>query len=90
MRILIVGGGIAGLALAGLLDKQGIDATVVEKRPQNNEAGYSMGIWFNGTRILDQRGVGGIFRKNRVPFSFPSPGHYPALHPNLSLHENIY
>jgi 2-polyprenyl-6-methoxyphenol hydroxylase-like FAD-dependent oxidoreductase len=56
-RVIIVGGGITGLALANMLEKYEIDFAVLEKHedltPQLG-AGYAM--LPHGARILDQLG----------------------------------
>ncbi|MFD2923943.1 FAD-dependent oxidoreductase [Halobacillus naozhouensis] len=52
MKILIVGGGIAGLSLAGLLRKRGIEPVVVEKVEEYGEVGYFLGLWPLGSRVL--------------------------------------
>ena len=53
MRILIVGGGIAGLTLAALIRQRDQEPLVVEKvgeyRP---ESGYLLGLWPLGSRVL--------------------------------------
>jgi 2-polyprenyl-6-methoxyphenol hydroxylase-like FAD-dependent oxidoreductase len=56
-KVLIAGGSVAGLALANMLEKIGIEYLVLEK--YNNIApnlGASIGIFPNGFRILDQIG----------------------------------
>jgi len=45
--VLIVGGGIAGLALAGFLAQQGREPTVVE-RASWRRTGYGIGLWGEG------------------------------------------
>ncbi|HZG56810.1 FAD-dependent oxidoreductase [Paenibacillus sp.] len=57
MKILIVGGGIAGLSLAGLLTKRGVEPVVVEKTAQYGKAGYFLGLWPIGSRVLHALGV---------------------------------
>jgi 2-polyprenyl-6-methoxyphenol hydroxylase-like FAD-dependent oxidoreductase len=52
MRILIVGGGIAGLTLAALLGRRGTRTTVVEKSQGYGGVGYVLGLWPLGSRIL--------------------------------------
>jgi len=56
-RVIISGGGIAGLSLANALQHAGIDYILLEARaviaPQ---VGASIGLMPNGSRILDQVG----------------------------------
>ena len=51
-NVLIVGGGIAGLALANLLDTNKFNSTIIEKKTVANEDGYIIGIWANGLHAL--------------------------------------
>jgi 2-polyprenyl-6-methoxyphenol hydroxylase-like FAD-dependent oxidoreductase len=54
-RVIIVGGGLAGLTLANSLERAGIDYLLLEARPMIDPAvGASMGFMANGNRILDQ------------------------------------
>jgi 2-polyprenyl-6-methoxyphenol hydroxylase-like FAD-dependent oxidoreductase len=52
MRILIVGAGIGGMTLAALLERQGIRPTLVERAPDFEHAGYMLGLWPLGYRVL--------------------------------------
>jgi 2-polyprenyl-6-methoxyphenol hydroxylase-like FAD-dependent oxidoreductase len=52
MRVLVVGAGIAGLALAALLARQGRQVLLVERQPEGADAGYVIGLWPQGTRVL--------------------------------------
>ena len=55
--MLIVGGGIAGPALAIFLNKAGITSTVFEAYPQTDDIGGGMQIAPNGMRVLEQIGI---------------------------------
>lgn len=50
--ITIVGGGIAGLALAAALDPSRFHVTVYEKRPELPTVGNALGMWPNAQRAL--------------------------------------
>jgi 2-polyprenyl-6-methoxyphenol hydroxylase-like FAD-dependent oxidoreductase len=52
VRILIIGGGFAGLTLAGLLRQTGLSPVVVEKAPRYEPVGYVIGLWPLGSRVL--------------------------------------
>ena len=55
--ISIVGGGIAGLALAATLDPARFHVTVDEKRPELPTVGTALGMWPNAQRALARLGV---------------------------------
>ncbi|NJC23728.1 2-polyprenyl-6-methoxyphenol hydroxylase-like FAD-dependent oxidoreductase [Arthrobacter pigmenti] len=57
MRILIVGAGTAGLALAGLLARRGEAAVVVDRRPHDADLGYAIALWPHGSRVFHALGV---------------------------------
>lgn len=58
LRVIIVGGSVAGLTLALSLERLGIDYVVLEARDAfAPQVGASIGIFSNGARILDQLGV---------------------------------
>jgi 2-polyprenyl-6-methoxyphenol hydroxylase-like FAD-dependent oxidoreductase len=57
MRILIAGAGIGGMALAALLVRWGVRPTLVEKAPSFEHAGYMLGLWPLGSRVLHGLGL---------------------------------
>lgn len=57
LRILIVGGGIAGLTLGGLLQQRGFRPTLVERVPEYGKVGYVIVIWPSGSKILKGMGL---------------------------------
>ncbi|MEE8044002.1 MAG: NAD(P)/FAD-dependent oxidoreductase [Thermodesulfobacteriota bacterium] len=57
MRILVVGGGIAGLTLTGLLQQRGFKPTLVEQIAEYGTIGYVIVLWPSGSRILKGLGV---------------------------------
>jgi len=56
-RILIVGGGIAGLTLATALHRRGINATVVERNARWDPIGGGIAVQPNAMRVLQQLGI---------------------------------
>jgi len=67
MRILIVGGGIAGLALAVALQRHGIQADLVERRPTATPDGAAITLHANGVRVLDELGFGSDLKAASAP-----------------------
>ena len=57
-RILIVGGGIAGLTLARAFHHQGFRAELVERSPEWQATGAAIQLHANGMRILHALGLG--------------------------------
>ena len=57
MKIAIAGGGIGGLALAGLLDKRVHQVVVVEQASAFGEVGAGVLFSANGARVLSQLGL---------------------------------
>lgn len=56
LRVLIVGGGVAGLTLAALLEQRGFTPVLVEKDHEYGDPGYIIGLWPTGSRVL--KGLG--------------------------------
>jgi 2-polyprenyl-6-methoxyphenol hydroxylase-like FAD-dependent oxidoreductase len=57
-KVLIIGGGIAGLSLAIMLEAYGFDYEILEKHGEvAPRLGAGVGLTPNGARILDQIGV---------------------------------
>jgi salicylate hydroxylase len=57
MRILVIGGGIAGLATAIALEQAGLEPLVLEQSPRLSEIGSGIGIQPNGIRVLKSLGA---------------------------------
>ena len=56
-RVCIVGGGIAGLTLAGSLDPRRFDVTIFEAEPARTSLGAAIGLWPSARRALAAIGV---------------------------------
>jgi len=61
-RVVIVGGGIGGLAAAVALRAAGWDVAVFERAPVIQEVGAGLSVWANGLRALARLGVGAEVR----------------------------
>ncbi len=57
LRILVVGAGVSGIAVARGLLRDGHDVTVFDQRPNITAGGGAVTIWSNGATVLDQLGV---------------------------------
>jgi 2-polyprenyl-6-methoxyphenol hydroxylase-like FAD-dependent oxidoreductase len=57
MKILIIGGGIGGLAAAGFFEKKGFDITLIEKAPEFKHIGFSLSLFPDGRRMLRELGI---------------------------------
>lgn len=67
-RVIVVGGGVAGLTASHCLQKAGIDHVVLEKRDVvAPPEGASIAIYPHGSRILHQIGCWEPVRKACVP-----------------------
>lgn len=65
--ILIIGGGIGGLATAIGLRQAGFDVTVFEKVCELQAAGAGLSLWSNAIRALDKLGLGKIVEGLSIP-----------------------
>jgi 2-polyprenyl-6-methoxyphenol hydroxylase-like FAD-dependent oxidoreductase len=57
MRILIVGAGIGGLTLAALLRRWNIEPDLIDRAPDFEHAGYMLGLYPLGSRVLHGLGA---------------------------------
>src|SRR5437588_8497656 len=57
MKVLIVGAGFGGLALAAYLERDGHAVTVVERKKDRKQMGFVIGLWSNGMHTLEPVGV---------------------------------
>lgn len=57
MKILIAGGGVAGLTLCGLLERRGFSPVLAERAPGFASVGYVIVVWPSGSRILKGLGL---------------------------------
>ncbi|WP_433664277.1 FAD-dependent oxidoreductase [Nocardia sp. CA-128927] len=67
MRILIVGGGIAGLTLAARLRQRGLRPTVIDTIDSYGRAGYAITLWPTGSRVLHGLGLWNSFIDMSAP-----------------------
>src|SRR5215210_6208917 len=58
MRIVIIGGGIGGLAAALALGREGFEPAVYERAPALLEVGAAIAVWPNAFRVLERLGLG--------------------------------
>src|SRR5271169_6679090 len=66
MKVIVIGGGIAGLASAVALTRRGWQAEVFERAPEFTEVGAGLSLWPNALRALDSLGVGEHVRRRAV------------------------
>lgn len=64
MKVVIIGGGIAGLAAAISFNRKGIDAVVKERAAEFTEVGLGFILLPNGLRALDNLGALGHIKAN--------------------------
>jgi 2-polyprenyl-6-methoxyphenol hydroxylase-like FAD-dependent oxidoreductase len=65
--VLIIGGGIGGIAAALAFHRVGIRVRVFERAPELSEVGAGLALWMNALRVLDQLGVGQRIRRLGAP-----------------------
>lgn len=68
LKILIVGAGLGGLALAGFLDNCEIEYSIIEKCPEWRHEGFALGLWNNGRHILRKLGLAHCVDENEIAF----------------------
>lgn len=67
MRVLVIGGGIAGMATTIALEQAGFDPIVLERSPELTELGSGIGLQANGLRILKALGASDFVLGAGVP-----------------------
>lgn len=67
LRVLVVGGGIAGLTCAGLLEQRGFSPDVVETTDSYGGLGYALGLWPAGSNVLKGLGAYEAFQSHADP-----------------------
>ncbi|KAL3702087.1 hypothetical protein R1sor_020109 [Riccia sorocarpa] len=61
--LVIVGAGVAGLAIAAAMHKIGVNAVILEQSPTLRSTGAAITLWTNAWRVLDVLGVGDQVRE---------------------------
>src|SRR3989344_1225005 len=57
MKVLIVGAGMAGLALGALFGRRGVKPGIIDSAPEWKTIGYVLAVAPNGMRIMRRLGV---------------------------------
>ncbi|XP_074590729.1 monooxygenase 2-like [Curcuma longa] len=65
-EIVIVGAGLAGLAVAVGLHRKGLRSLVLESSDTLRAAGFALTVWTNAWRALDALGVGDSLRRHHL------------------------
>ncbi|MBB0247339.1 hypothetical protein FNQ90_25260, partial [Streptomyces alkaliphilus] len=81
-RVMVVGGGVGGLATAVALHARGVPVGVLERSAAESGAGSGLTLWPNGVRALEAIGLGPAVREHSLPgdtavIRTPS-GRYPS------------
>ena len=66
MRVLVIGGGIGGMATSIALEQAGLDPYVLEQAPELTEIGSGIGMHANAMRVLTQLGAADHVRRSGV------------------------
>jgi 2-polyprenyl-6-methoxyphenol hydroxylase-like FAD-dependent oxidoreductase len=69
-RVLVVGGGIGGLAAANALRARNVPITVLEQAPQLDEIGAAIGMQTNAVRALRSTGLADRLISTGVPIEY--------------------
>ena len=83
-RVDIIGGGIAGLALAGMLDPGKFEVTIFEQRPELPAVGTTLAMWPEAQQALSKLGLLGAVR-NRGAIIKTGALRRPSGEPLLSM-----
>lgn len=74
MDVIIVGGGIGGLALAAGLQRRGAKVVIIEQAPALREVGAGISLWPNATRALERLGLSSVVGTLQRLRTFPPNG----------------
>src|SRR5690349_16674175 len=66
MRVIVVGGGVGGLAAAVALGQEGFDLIVLEQAPELSEVGAGVNLSANAMKALVRLGVDSHIRETSV------------------------
>src|SRR5579862_8779395 len=66
MRVLVIGGGIGGMATAIALEQAGLDPVIYEQSPELVEIGAGIGMHANAMRVLARFGAADFVRERGV------------------------
>ncbi|KAK9776281.1 putative FAD-binding domain-containing protein [Seiridium cardinale] len=67
MKVLVIGGGIAGPAVSFWLSKAGVDVTVIERFPNLRTTGLQIDLRGAGIEVMRRMGLEAAFRAKAVP-----------------------
>jgi salicylate hydroxylase len=67
VRVLVIGGGIGGMAAAIALEQAGLDPRVFERAPALTEIGAGLGLTANAMKAMTQLGAADFVRTTGVP-----------------------
>ena len=80
LRVLVVGAGVAGLTLAQLLRRGGLNPVLAERAPDNADAGYMLALMPLVDPAMQALGVREEYRSRSVPFQhYCLHGHHGPL-----------
>jgi salicylate hydroxylase len=66
MRVLVIGGGIGGMATSIALEQAGLDPLILEQAPELTEIGSGLGMHANAMRVLRRLGAADFVRRSGV------------------------
>lgn len=72
-RVLIAGGGIAGLAMRRALHRRGIPSQTLEQRVEATDGGLAINLPGNAVQALGQLGLAERSGRDQVDYSCSSP-----------------
>lgn len=92
MRVLIVGGGIAGLTLAYWLNRYHIDVVVIERAEHIHHDGYGLDFYGTGYDVAERMGLLERLAQQQIPFenvAYVDASGKMLAHINIALMQKI-